>query len=128
MISAVARQREAKETDCQNCRKRNAHISRGCYPEHRRAQPVPISRPDLKDGEAAHHCAASVSGAVAQAGWFSTFARMKDGHLPRPGSWGEQPHRWCEAIDLIDAEVRRYEAEALEEHKQQAAKRGKGGK
>jgi predicted DNA-binding transcriptional regulator AlpA len=87
------------------------------------SSPVPFNRPDLKDSEPAYHCAASISGAVARAGWFSTYARMKDGHLPRPGSWGEQSHRWCQGIDVIDAEVKRYESEMIEESKNKAAKK-----
>jgi len=78
----------------------------------------------MKGSEAAYYCAASVSGAVGRAGWFSSYNRYKDGHLPRPGSWGEHPHRWCQGIDLIDAEVKRYEAEMLEESKKKAGKRG----
>ena len=122
----MVRQGEAKSVNCAHCRERRQQKARGCYPLHRMAKPVPITgRPDLKDAEASYHCAASVSGTVAQAGWFSDYNRMKDGHLPRSTIWGEHSHRWCQGIDLLDSEIRRREAESLEDAQEKAkAKRG----
>ncbi len=79
----------------------------------------------MKGSIAAYHCAASIAGAVGRAGWIASFNRMKDGHLPRPGSWGEQSHRWCQGIDLLDAEISRRDAEALENQREESKRRGK---